>query len=69
MHIVDQVTGYSATEIIENRKMDAAVAAFEEIWINKDGPALYVSADVELLNKFTKEIHYFCVKYKPVSAW
>lgn len=48
--------------------MDTTVAAFETVWTNQHVPPIYVSADVEFLNKFSKEIHYFSVKFKPVPA-
>lgn len=43
-------------------------AAFETIWINNNGSPLYVSADIEFLNNFSKEVHYFVGDCKPVPA-
>lgn len=48
--------------------MDTEAAVLEAIWINHHGHPLYVSADMKFLNKFTKESHYFGVKFNPVHA-
>lgn len=68
LHFVDVSTAFSAAQLMDSREMDNAVRSFESQWINIHGAPTHVSADVEFLNKFAKQLHYFGIKFKPTPA-
>lgn len=68
LHIVDVASGFSAAELMPSRDMSKAMKTFERIWVNMHGPPLSLSADVEFLNKFSKELRYFGIEFNPTPA-
>ena len=68
LHIVDMSTGYSETRLCDSRFMDEAMDSFEMVWINIQGAPRNVSADIEFLKRFSKELNYFNINFQPVPA-
>lgn len=51
-----------------SREMDNAANALEEIRVNSHRPPANAQAEIDFLNKFTKDLNYFGVKSRPEPA-
>lgn len=69
LHIVDAGTAYSETSIVADRRISTAIKVIEEIWLNRHGAPVSISADDELYATLKRDLKSFMaarhILYKP----